>query len=72
MTDTTTQNTRLLAHFRSGKTITVREGMNRLGIGSTPRRILDLKEAGHNITDVWETGKGTRYKRWSLIRGAVE
>ena len=64
---TTTQNAKLLRHLRAGCTVTVRQATVELGIGSPPRRLLDLKEAGHNIVDVWETNNGARYKRWSLI-----
>lgn len=64
----TTQNAKLLRHLRDGGTITVWEGINHLGISSIPRRILDLKEAGHDIVDVWEENGKKRYKRWSLQR----
>lgn len=63
-----TQNTKLLKHLRDGGTITVWEGINHLGISSIPRRILDLKEKGHNIADVWEENGKKRFKRWSLIK----
>lgn len=66
--NTKTQLARLLRHLRAGKTVTVREATVDLGIGSPPRRLLDLKELGHNIGDVWETRNGARYKRWSLLK----
>jgi len=64
---TTTQNAKLLRHLRDGGTVTVWSGINDLRISSIPRRILDLKEMGHNIVDVWERKNGRRFKRWSLI-----
>lgn len=63
-----TQNTKLLKHLRDGGTVTVWSGINDLRISSIPRRILDLKEAGANIVDVWEKKNGRRFKRWSLIK----
>ena len=65
---TTSQNKRILAHLKTGRTITGKQAMLEMGVMHLPRRILDLKEAGHNITDVWETNRnGKRYKRWSII-----
>ncbi len=67
---TTTQNAKLLRHLRDGGTVTVWSGINDLRISSIPRRILDLKEMGHNIVDVWEVNGKARYKRWSLQKEA--
>jgi hypothetical protein len=65
---TTSQNKRILAHLKTGQTITGKWAMLEMGVMHLPRRILDLKEAGHNITDVWEVNRnGKRYKRWSII-----
>ena len=44
-----TQNKAILAHLRRGKRITGLEALRLFGCIHLPRRILDLKEAGHRI-----------------------
>lgn len=60
------QNAAILAHLKAGKSITFLEALAKFGVMHLPRRILDLKESGHNIVDVWETQNGKRYKRWYM------
>lgn len=60
-----TQNAQILAHLKAGRSITFLEALERFGCMHLPRRILDLKEAGHAINDQWEKApNGKRYKRW--------
>lgn len=47
---TETQNTILRKHLDAGHSITVAQAINQLGIGSLPRRILDLKEGGYPVS----------------------
>ena len=35
-----------------------------------PRRILDLKEAGYNIADIWVRRDGKRFKKYFLVQQA--
>ena len=44
-----TQNKAILAHLKQGKRITGLEALRLFGCIHLPRRILDLKEAGHRI-----------------------
>lgn len=61
------QTSQILSHLRAGHSITFFEAVERFGVMHLPRRILDLKEAGHKIVDEWEEGaEGKRYKRWRL------
>lgn len=61
-----TQNKQILAHLKAGHSITFWEAVERFGVMHLPRRILDLKQAGHKIADVWVRKDGKRFKRWSL------
>lgn len=65
---TDSQCAAILSHLKAGGTITGLEALRRFGCIHLPRRILDLKERGHGISDEWvkdaETGK--RFKRWYL------
>ena len=63
------QNKRILAHLKAGKSITFWDAVSDFGVMHLPRRILDLKEAGHDIVDQWEKRDGKRYKRWWLANG---
>ena len=58
------QNAQILAHLKRGHSITFWDAVQDFGVMHLPRRILDLKEAGHNVIDEWETRDGKRYKRW--------
>jgi len=69
--NTSTQNARILAHLKSGNSITFWDAVSDFGVMHLPRRILDLKEAGHDITDVWVHSDGKRFKRWSIAEKAA-
>lgn len=60
------QNKAILAHLKKGRSITFWDAVKDFGVMHLPRRIKDLKEAGHPITDEWETRNGKRYKRYRL------
>ena len=67
------QCTDLLNHLREGNKISVAVAIPQLGIGSLPRRILDLKEAGHVLGEEWvkynnAKGQKKRYKQWWLVK----
>lgn len=61
-----TQNKAILQHLRDGNSITFWDAVRDFGVMHLPRRIKDLKEAGHNITDEWETNGEKRFKRYRL------
>lgn len=59
----------LLQHFSKGLSITQDEAKDYYGIGRLSARIKDLRELGHPIVTVKETGKNrygntTRYARY--------
>lgn len=58
----------ILAHLRKGHSITQRSALMDFGVMALPRRIKDLREAGHQIESVMEHNKltGQRYARYSL------
>lgn len=64
---TNSQNKAILAHLRKGNSITFFDAVRDFGVMHLPRRILDLKEAGHNIADVWVKRDGKRFKRYWLV-----
>ena len=70
MSEFRTQNNMLLEHLQSGRSITMLEAIRKYGVAHLPRRILDLKEAGHTITDEWikvikADGRKARVKKYS-------
>ncbi len=57
----------ILTHLRQGNTLTGIEALSLCGTMHLPRRVLDLKEMGHNIKDEWTTvPSGKRVKRYFL------
>lgn len=62
-----TQNAAILAHLKTGRSITFLEALDRFGCMHLPRRILDLKEAGHAIEGEWTKANGKRFKRYTLV-----
>ena len=60
------QNARILDHLEKGGSVTFLEALERFQTMHLPRRIKDLKESGHNITDEWERANGKRFKRYTL------
>ena len=64
-----TQTTRILAHLKSGKTITPAEAQEKYGCYRLGARIYDLKQEGHQIhTDRVDSGQGTKFAQYSLVR----
>ena len=69
---TTSQNNLLLAHLQDGKTITGLDALRLYGVSHLPRRILDLKQRGHNLEAAWvevqkSNGDSARVKEWRLL-----
>ena len=57
----------ILYHLRKGNSLTGLEALELCGTMHLPRRILDLKEMGHDIKDEWITvASGKRIKRYFL------
>ena len=68
---TASQNALLLSHFKEGHRITGLEALRLYGISHLPRRILDLKERGHNLEAEWievekANGDKARVKEWRM------
>lgn len=60
------QEKRILAHLKSGRTLTPLEALRLYGCLRLGARILDLRDKGHNIvTQMVEVG-GKRVARYSL------
>ena len=62
-----TQPDRIIAYLRKHDSLTVLEAAIRLKITKLPTRIGELKQKGYRFSDVWESGEGTKYKRYSLL-----
>ena len=66
-----TQNARILHHLNQGKSITFWGAVSDFGVMHLPRRILDLKQAGHVISDQWVKGEnGKRFKEYWIAQNA--
>lgn len=63
-----TQNKAILAHMKRGGSVTFFAAVQDFGVMHLPRRIKDLKEAGHDIQDEWIKANGKRFKRYWLAR----
>lgn len=62
------QNKLLLAHLKTGASITGIEALKLYGCFRLPSRICDLKEMGHKITSKFiTTPSGKRVKQYSLV-----
>jgi hypothetical protein len=70
---TNTQNTKILAHLRATKGLTLREAMLDYSIQSFTKRISELRKSGYRIDGV--KGKhpvtGQNYTRYVLIEETV-
>jgi len=69
----TSQNDMLRDYLLQGNTITALEALMKFGIGSLPRRIMDLKEKGYNIEIKTvqvnkSNGKTARVSQYELIQ----
>jgi len=61
------QNDRILAHLRTGKTLTPLEALNRFGCLRLGARVYDLKAAGHDIRSrLVEVAGGKRVASYRL------
>ena len=67
MTDS--QCNQILAHLKAGRSLTFWEALERFGTMHLPRRILDLKERGHQIDkDTITTDSGKRIAQYRLAQ----
>ena len=71
MTTKATQRAIVLHWLQSHNELTVREAVMDLGIMSLPKRIEELRKAGHTITTTYrKTKSGARYGVYQLKGGA--
>lgn len=61
------QNTKILAHLRAGNSITAMDALSKFGSFRLAARIADLRKAGYQIGDIWETDGDKRFKRYFLV-----
>lgn len=62
-----TQNDQILTYLKAGKRITGLQALRKFGCLHLPRRILDLKEDGHNIVkETIRTESGKRVAEYRL------
>jgi len=62
-----TQNNLILDHLNNVGSITFVEAVDLYRVRSLPRRIKDLRDAGHKIVSEWRKDHlGQRYTRYSL------
>ena len=62
-----TQCSKVLAWLQTQGELTTREAVTELDIMSLPRRIMELREAGHNISMEYRTSRsGARYGVYTL------
>jgi len=63
-----TQTDKILDHLKTIGSITFVEAVDLYRCRSLPRRIADLREAGHEIISEWRKDKlGQRYTKYSLV-----
>lgn len=61
------QKAQVLGWLRSHKELTTREAVTELNIMSLPRRIMELRQDGHNIKmEYRKSQSGTRYGVYTL------
>ena len=69
MTNKTTQRVRVLHWLETHDGLTVREAVTEMSIMSLPKRIEELRKAGHNITMNYKTApSGARYGVYTLLK----
>jgi hypothetical protein len=62
------QTEKILDHLSKVGSITFVEANDLYRVRSLPRRIADLRQAGHDIISEWRTDNlGQRYTRYSLV-----
>ena len=63
------QNSQILDHMKKGKAITSLDALTRFQCIHLPRRIKDLREAGHNIVSDWkDLPNGKRVKEYRIAK----
>lgn len=66
---TETQTAQILAHLKTGRSITPIDALNRYGCFRLGARIYDLKQDGHNIyKEMVETDSGKRVASYTLVK----
>jgi hypothetical protein len=66
---TETQTAQILAHLKTGRSITPIDALNRYGCFRLGARIYDLKQDGHNIyREMVETDSGKRVASYTLVK----
>lgn len=66
---TETQTAQILAHLKTGRSITPIDALNRYGCFRLGARIYDLKQDGHNIyREMVETDSGKRVASYTLVQ----
>ena len=70
MTNKVTQRARVLDYLKTHEGLTVMEAVSDMGILSLPKRIEELRKAGHPITLTYRVTKsGARYGVYALQEG---
>jgi len=66
---TETQTAQILAHLKTGRSITPLDALEWFGCFRLGARIYDLKQGGHNIyREMVETDSGKRVASYTLVR----
>ena len=65
------QNALILDHLKRGGTLTGLDALRLYGVSHLPRRVLDLRESGHDLQSTWvhvekANGQTARVKEWRL------
>ena len=72
MTNKITQRARVLDYLKTHEGLTVMEAVSDMGILSLPKRIEELRKAGHPITLTYKVTKsGSRYGVYELQEGGT-
>lgn len=73
MTNKVTQRARVLDYLKTHEGLTVMEAVSDMGILSLPKRIEELRKAGHPITLTYKVAKsGARYGVYALQEGGSD
>lgn len=73
MTNKVTQRARVLDYLKTHDGLTVMEAVSDMGILSLPKRIEELRKAGHPITLTYKVTKsGARYGVYALQEGGAD
>ena len=73
MTSKVTQRARVLDYLKTHDGLTVKQAVTEMSIMSLPKRIEELRKAGHPITITYRVTKtGSRYGVYALQEGGAE